>query len=65
MEFITLFFHNFNVYATDFFETEPFESRYAHMVEFARDSVVPENVEPFVLDVEVDLCLMEWGVEFQ
>jgi len=34
------------------------------MVEFAREGVVPERVEPSVLDVEVDLCLMEWCVEF-
>lgn len=34
------------------------------MVEFARESVVPERVEPSVLDVEVELCLMEWAVEF-
>lgn len=34
------------------------------MVEFAREGVVPERVEASVLDVEVELCLMEWGVEF-
>lgn len=34
------------------------------MVKFARDGMVPERVEPFVLDVEVELCLMEWDVEF-
>ena len=28
------------VYVTDFFEAESFESRYPHMVEFARDGVV-------------------------
>ena len=49
---------------TDFFEAEPFESRYWHMVEFAREGVVPERVEPPVLDVEVELCLMELSVDF-
>jgi len=29
------------------------------MVKFARKGVVPERVELFVLDVEVELCLME------
>ncbi len=35
------------------------------MVEFAGDGVVPKRVEPFVLDVEVDLYLMEWDARFQ
>jgi hypothetical protein len=26
--------------------------------------MVPERVEPFILDREVDLCMMEWDVEF-
>ena len=34
------------------------------MVEFARDSVVPERVEPSVLDVDVELCLIELDVDF-
>jgi len=59
-----IYINDCKVYVTDFFETELFESRYPHMVEFARDGVVPERVEPSVLDVEVELCLMEGGVEF-
>lgn len=41
-----------------------FESLHPHMVEFAREDVVHERVETSVLDMEVELCLMEWGVEF-
>ena len=57
-----IYINDCKVYVTDFFEAEAFESRYPHMVEFAREGVVPERVEP--LDVEVDLCLMEWDVDF-
>ncbi len=53
-----------NVYVTDFFDAETFESRYPHIVEFARDGVVPKRVESSVSDVEVELRVMEWGVEF-
>jgi hypothetical protein len=35
-----------------------------YTVKFERESVVPERVEPSVLDVEVELCVMEWSVEF-
>lgn len=49
---------------SQFFEAGPFESRYPHMVEFAGDGVIPERVVPSVLDVEVELCLMERGVDF-
>lgn len=34
------------------------------MVEFAREGMVPERVETFVLDMDVDLCLMEEDVDF-
>ena len=59
-----IYINDCKVYVTDFFEAESFESRYPHMVEFAREGAVPNRVEPSVLDVEVDLCLMEWSVEF-
>ena len=59
-----IYINDCKVYVTDFFEDESFESRYPHMVEFAREGVVPERVEPSVLDVEVELCLMEWDVDF-
>ena len=59
-----IYINDCKVYVTDFFEAEPFESRYPNIVEFAREGVVPERVEPSVLDVEVDLCLREWDVEF-
>jgi hypothetical protein len=59
-----IYINDCKVYVTDFFEAEAFESMYPHIVEFAREGVVPERLEPSVLDVEVDLCLMEWGVEF-
>ena len=59
-----IYINDCKVYVTDFFEAEPFESRYPHMVEFARDGMVPEREESSVLDVEVDLCLMEWWVVF-
>lgn len=58
------FFHNFTAYITDFFEAEPSESMYPNIVKFAREGVVPERAEPSVLDVEVDLCIMEWDVDF-
>ena len=59
-----IYINDCKVYVTDFFEVETFESRYPHMVEFAREGVVPERVEPSVLDVEVELCLMERDVDF-
>ena len=59
-----IYINDCKVYVTDFFEAESFESRYPHMVRFAREGVVPERVEVSVLDVEVDLCLMEWEVDF-
>ena len=59
-----IYINDCKVYVTDFFEAEPFESRYPHMVEFAREGVAPDRVEPSVLDVEVDLCVMEWDVDF-
>ena len=33
------------------------------MVELVMESMVLERVDPFVLGVEVDLCLMEWDVK--
>jgi len=53
-----------NVYVTDLFEAELFESMYPHIIEAARKGVVPERVEPSILDVEVDLCMMENEVDF-
>ena len=61
---MSLSHHFFTIYIADLFEAETFESRYPHMVKFARDGVVPERVEPSVLDAEVELCLMEWDVDF-
>ena len=53
-----------NVYVTDLFEAELFESMYPNIVEAAREGVVPERVDPSVLGVEVGLCLMEEDVDF-
>ncbi len=61
---LKIYINDCKVYVTDFFEAESFESRYPHMVEFARDGMVPERVKPSVLDVEVELCLMELDVDF-
>lgn len=41
-----------------------FESLYPNMAECARKGVIPERVEPSILDVEVDLCMMEHDVDF-
>lgn len=53
-----------NVYVTDFFEADFFESLYPFMIESARQGVVPERVDPSILNVEVDLCIMEHEVDF-
>lgn len=53
-----------NVYVTDFFEAELFESMYPTIVEAAREGIVPERVDPYVLGVEIGLCLMEEDVDF-
>ena len=34
------------------------------MVELTREGVIPERVEPSVLEVDVDLCMMEENVDF-
>lgn len=59
-----IYINDCNVYVTDFFEAELFESMYPTIVEAAREGIVPERVEPSVLDVEVELCLMEEDVDF-
>lgn len=53
-----------DVYVTDFFEADFFESLYPFMIEPARQGVVPERVKPSILNVEVDLCTMEHDVDF-
>lgn len=64
MESRKIYIKECNVYVTDFFEAGLFESMYPNIVKFARENVVPERVEPSVLDVEVDLCMMEDDVDF-
>ncbi|OEC87657.1 MULTISPECIES: hypothetical protein [Methanobacterium] len=59
-----IYINDCKVYVTDFFEAELFESRYPHIVKFARDGVVLERVDASVLDVEADLCMMEQDVDF-
>ncbi|MEL7671870.1 hypothetical protein [Methanobacterium sp.] len=53
-----------NVYVTDLFEAEAFESTYPNIINAAREGLIPERVEPSVLNVEVDLCMMEDEVDF-
>ena len=53
-----------NVYVTDLFEAELFESMYPTIVEAAKEGVIPERVDASVLDVEVDLRMMEDEVDF-
>ena len=53
-----------DVYVTDFVEADLFESLYPFMIESAKHGVVPERVDPSILNVEVDLCMMEHDVDF-
>lgn len=48
---------------TVFFEDNN-KVHYYHYDKSARQSMFPERIEPSVLDVEVDLCLMECDVDF-
>ena len=59
-----IYINDCNVYVTDLFEAELFESTYPHIVEAAREGIVPERVDPSVLGVEIGLCLMEEDVDF-
>ncbi len=59
-----IYIKNCNVYVTDFFEAELFESMYPSIVEAAREGIVPKRVDPSVLSVEIGLCLIEEDVDF-
>lgn len=51
------------LYITDYYQPNEFES-YKSLIELAEKGIVPERVDPPVLESEIDICMIEQDAHF-
>lgn len=51
------------LYLTDYFQPEEFEG-YSSLIELAKRSIVPERIDPTLIEREIDMCMIEQDASF-